>query len=564
MRTIATLVVLLAATAFVGCEGSVSIQGGSTETGFSVPIPSAEDDERMDPEDAPIGTIVRPETPEDDVCELINPGDTPLRRLTIEEYNNAVRDVFSFAQVPTQRFSPDEKIGGFNANVFAGVTELGAEEYQQAAEAVSEAVVANIGSVLPADADDAAVRAFVTTYGRRAWRRPLETDEVDRFATLYQAGVAQADAETAARMVIEAMVQSPFFLYRLEQGVGAEEDVVNLTDWERASRLSFFLWGSVPDDSLLDAAERGELGDATAMETQARRMMQDPRARIRINSLLSQWLQLERLEQMDKSDPAFDENVRQSMIAETQTFIDHVVWEGDGKVSTLLTADYSFMDSTLAELYGTSANAEDGMVRTALPEGRLGILGTAGVMAAHGHGQMPVYRGKFVREAFLCTPPPEPPDQVEPLPTFDGESMRSKSEKRLAAKSEGCAACHGMMDGIGLTFDMYDSLGRYQTEDEFGNALTDNGSIMFNDGEVSLQGVDDLARALSTSEQVEQCVSIQFFRATFGRMNSNDDACSMHMVQEALAQSGNDVKELFVALTTTDAFLYRRNPALQM
>ena len=561
----------------LGCEGRVNLQagerdqitipGGPGTEGSVDPSVDSDGDGVPDVEEPPPGTIVRPpdEEVDEDFCKFIDPGNSPLRRLTGDEYNNTVRDLFPGAQIPTQAFSPDERVSGFEANTVAGVTELMAEEYQRAAEAVSEAVVANLDQMLPADADEAAVRAMITDLVTRAYRRPPEAGEVDALYALFQTGETQIDRQTGVQMVIEAVLQSPFFMYRLELGEPGEEEVVSLSDYEVASRLSYFLWGTMPDETLLTAATAGELSTKEQVEAQARRMINDPKARIRINDVFAQWLQIDHLDGVDKADPEFTEEMKQSMIEETQAFIDHVVWEADGKISTLLLADYSFVDANVASVYGVEAGADGGLERVTLPPDRRGILSHPGVLAAYGEGQMPVHRGKFIRESFLCLTPPAPPNMIEPLETFEGESMRSKATKRMEAREQGCAGCHSQMDGIGLAFDMYDEMGRYRTQDEFGNALTDDGEILatgMTDGVV--KGPAGLAQKLAESPQVQECVSKQFFRYAFSRMTGESDGCSLHMMNEALAQSGNDVKEMLVAITTTDAFLYRRNMSAGM
>lgn len=552
----------------LGCEGRIDVQAqGGGPAGDGVLDPSVDSDGDGIPDDGepPPGTIVRPpdEQVDEDVCQFIDPGTTPLRRLTADEYHNSVRDLFG-VEVPTQTLTPDERVSGFEANVVAPVTELMAEEYQRAAENISEALIAEDG-VWPDSSEEAVLRAHIESIATRAFRRPAETEEVEALYSLYTAGAEEFDATTGAQMVIEAVLQSPNFLYRVEVGEAAEDEVVQLTDYEMASRLSYFLWGSIPDDALLQAAAAGELSSRDQIESHARRMLEDERARERINDVFAQWLRVDAIETVDHGDEAFTEEMRRSMMAETQAFIDEVVWEGDARVSTLLTANYTFADANTASLYGVEVDADGGLVRIDLPEDRAGILTHPGVLSAYGHGQTPVYRGKFIREALLCTPPYQAPDNIEALPTFEGESMRSKAEKRMNATQQGCAGCHLQYDGIGLVFDNYDALGRYRVEDEFGNALTDEGQLhAAGDIEGPVDGVADLATRLAESEMVQACVAKQFFRYTTARNEGQSDACSMHLIQEALTTSGGDIREMLIALTTTDAFRYRKNMSADM
>lgn len=561
MQSMKTILALLVAIGAIGCEGRIELNGADAIDQF-VPPESQNPGSTTEP---PPGTIMRPgDTPVDaEECQFIDPGATPLRRLTGAEYHNSVRDVFDFATIPTQTLTSDERVSGFEANTVSSVNDLQAEEYHRAAEQIAEVVVGSLDDILPDDADETAVRGFIAAYGARAYRRPLADDEVDKLYALYDIGTTEFDTETGREMIVEALLQSPTFLYRVEVGAPGGDPVVPLSDFEIASRLSYFLWGTTPDAALLTAAEAGELSTPTEVEEQARRMIADDRARLRINDVFAQWLQVDGLDEIDNPDPSFNDDVRTSMVDETRAFIDHVIWEGEGTLTALLTADYTFVDANTAALYGIQGQADgEGLVRVDLPAGRRGLLSQPGVLAMHGHGQAPVHRGKFVRDVFLCLsdPAPAPPNELAALPTFEGESMRSKAEKRMEARDQGCAGCHRMMDNVGLAFDNFDSLGRYRTQDEHGNQLTSNAEVLYTrttDGQVS--GATGLADLLGSSQEVNDCMSVQFFRYAFARMNGASDTCSLHVVSEAMAASGNDIKEMLVALATTDAFLYRRN-----
>ncbi len=562
---ILSLFVVLCA-AGLGCEGKIGLDGAEGIAQFKPPGTTTEPD--IDPDgEPPDGTMPRPgvDPTSDDVCKLINPGTTPVRRLTADEYTNSVRDLFPDITIPAQTLGSDERISGFTANTVSSVGSLQAEEYQLAAEAIAALVVAgrNAAEVDPATA----MRAFIEDTGKRAYRRPLTTEEIDGLFALYTLGETEYDATTGKQMVIEAILQSPAFLYRVEVGEESTDEVVALTSFEVASRLSYYLWGTIPDAALITAAEAGELSTPEQVEAQARRMIADPKARLRIDEAFAQWLRIDELDQFDNPDPDFTNEVRSSMVNETRTFIDHVVWESpNSTVAELLTADYTFVDANTAALYGLEGGAADGMVRATLPTNRRGILSHPGVLTMHGHGQAPVYRGKFVREAFLCASnvADPPPDVIEPLPSFEGESNRSKSTKRLEARVEGCAGCHVMMDSVGLVFDNFDSLGRYQTQDEFGNDLTADGEVLVTrETNGPVNGVLELAEKLAGSPDVSECVSAQFFRYAFARTNEREvDACSLSIVNAAAEASGNDIKEMLVAVVTTDAFLYRRNLSL--
>jgi hypothetical protein len=496
----------------------------------------------------------------------IHPGPAPIRRMTRFEYDSTVRDLLGDTTNPAADFGAEEESLGFNNNALNLITSAAlAEKYMLAAEGISERATDPIGKVVPCEPTegDACAKQFIGAFGSRAFRRPLTTAEEEMFFALYQVGFADgSDFRMGIRVVIEAALQSPAFLYRVELGVAGDGDVVHLNDWEMASRLSYFLWGTMPDEDLFTAAESGELKTPAQVEAQARRMLDDPRSREMVGNFHKQWLDYERIANVTKDvaaypdwSPAFGQLMRQ----ETESFIEYAVFDDAGDLETLLTAPYSFMNADLAAFYGLDVKAGPEFARVDLdPTQRAGLLTTGTLLSINSHTNQtsPVHRGKLVREQFLCDIMPPPPPNV--MPTVPDIEPGSTTRERFAqhSKDPACKGCHQLMDPIGFGFENYDTVARYRTKDN-GQPVDASGELSGSDVDGKFDGVAELAKKLATSTDVQGCYAKQWFRYGYGRSETADDQCSMDWLNTQFAESGGDIKELLVKLTQTDAFLYR-------
>jgi hypothetical protein len=521
----------------------------------------------------------------------ISPGQQVVRRMTRFEYDNTVRDLLGDDTHPAAEFGDEEEFLGFNNNAGAlTTTTLLTEKYMLAAEGVSERATSPLSNVLTCDpgaagsaGEEPCIRAFLDDFGLRAFRRPLAESEADAWWALYQAArdieqtSAEADADptrVGVRAVIEAALSSPHFLYRIELGAqvlpGGEgaPDVVRLSDWEMASRLSYFLWGSMPDEVLFAAAEAGQLSTKEQIAEQARRMVKDPRAREALGQFHEQWLDFRRVGSVGKDASVFPEwssDVSLAMREEAKRFVEHVVFDAEGDLRTLLTARYTVASPELAAFYGYESSAAPGTFsKLALePTRHSGLLTMGALMAynAHTKATSPVHRGKLVRELLLCELlDPPPPNVVINEPTVSPDAT---VREQLAAHREdpSCAGCHNLMDSIGFGFESFDAVGRFR-ELENGEPVDDGGVVAGSDVEGAFDGVVELGERLSSSEQVRQCYVTQLFRWAYGRADGADDQCALYELDAAFAASQGDVLELVVALTQTEAFLYR--PAIEL
>jgi hypothetical protein len=508
-------------------------------------------------------------------------GPAPLRRLTQEQYRNTVRELFGVKDLGTD-LPIDEGTAGFFGNTIAPVSELHLEKYGRAAEVVARTASQRLGALLPcagasqvADELGCATR-FIERFGRRAYRRPLTAEEKQNLVGLFQAGKTTSGFQGGLRLVLEALLQSPHFLYLVEPAPPAAGGPVSMPPFALASRLSYFVWNSTPDEALLQAAETNQLRTREQVAAQTARMMADRRFRDTVASFHLQWLDLTELgavEKRNKIYPLFTPDMRASMREETVRFADFVVREGDGLLDTLLTGRFSFVDGRLRELYGMpkvtaaagpagkSGGAADGWSRvdlTSMP--RAGLLTQASVMTKHAHWDQPslVLRGKLIREQLLCTVlPPPPPDVNNTLPRFDPKvSARERFEDHRSEVS--CAKCHRLIDPLGVPFEGYDAIGAVRTMDG-PNAVDPTSELSGtkqSDGPV--KDALELGRRLSTSQEVRDCVALQWFRYALGREDGPADAGSLALVRQVFKESGYKVPALVAAIPATDSFRYQQ------
>lgn len=503
-------------------------------------------------------------------CSAADPGPSPIRRMTRFEYNNTVRDLLGDETMPAADFGAEEEALGFNNNAANLVTSSTlAEKYMIAAEGISARAIKAPSRLLPCEpeviGDEPCARQFIDRFATRAYRRPLAPGEADLLFAVFAYGRTIHDFSEGIRMVIETALQSPHFLYRVEFGGknGPFEGIVRLNDWEMASRLSYFLWGTMPDDDLFAAAEAGLLQTKKQISGQARRMLDDPKAREVTLDFHRQWLDYDRIASATKDPvlfPSWSPALKDAMKEETEMFIDAVIFDDDGDLGELLTAPYTYLNPELAAFYGVDAPGGPGFERVELdPTQRAGLLtmGSLLTMNAHSNQTSPVHRGKLVREAFLCDPMPmPPPDAVITVPTPDPNST---ARERFAehSKNPACNVCHALMDPLGFGFENYDAVGRFRTE-ENGAPVDASGSIIESDINGDFDGAVELAHKLTGSEDVRGCYAKQWFRYATGRGETRADNCSMDALKERFRATGSNIKELLVALTQTDAFLYRK------
>ena len=319
--------------------------------------------------------------------------------------------------------------------------------------------------------ETACARTILSSLARRAYRRPVTDVDLQPLLTMYRTGHTGAGFEQGIQLAVQGILTSPNFLFRAEEdpagvAVGAAHRV---SDLELASRLSFFLWSSIPDEPLLDLAARGVLKQPAVVEREVRRMLKDPRARALVSNFGGQWLHLRNLTAFvpDRSDfPEFDDLLRQAMRRETEMFLESVLL-GDGSTLDLLRADYTFVNERLARHYGIPGVYGSDMRRIAITNpARYGLLGQASILAvtSYPNRTSPVVRGKWILENILGSPPPPPPPNVPPLP--DSQKPKTMRERLASHRaSPACASCHRVMDPIGFALENFDAVGAWRVRD---------------------------------------------------------------------------------------------------
>jgi mono/diheme cytochrome c family protein len=325
-----------------------------------------------------------------------------------------------------------------------------------------------------ADQESACADRILTTLLRRAYRRNVTADDLRRARHFYEAGRAERDFDLGIQRALERVLVSPQFLFRIEQqpAGAAPGSVHRIGDFELASRLSFFLWSSIPDDELLDAAAAGTLRQPEVLRRQVTRMLADSRSRSLVTNFAAQWLFLRDVETKEADVYLFrdfDEGVRAAFVRETELFLDSILRE-NRSVLELLTADYTFLNEPLAKHYGIPQITGSHFRRVTLPEGspRRGLLGQGSILSITSYSTRTsaVLRGKYVLENLLAAPPPPPPPNVPSLNTErSGKPLSMKEAMQLHRASPACAGCHAKMDPIGFAMENFDALGRWRAEE---------------------------------------------------------------------------------------------------
>jgi hypothetical protein len=464
---------------------------------------------------------------------------------------------------PLANLQPDGIVGLFFANVATAVSETQVDEYRLAAEQLAEAATvdpAALAGCAP-DTGETCARSFIESFGRRALRRPLTTEEQEQYLAIYRVGSARDAFRGGLRLVVTAMLQSPFFLYRVESSPRSAAGVAQLSGFEVAARLSYLITASTPDAALLDAAASGALDTQAGVAEQAERLLNSPAAAQALSSFHEEWLKISSVADLEKDEalfPEWNEELKVAIQAETAHFVSYVLGQGDGRFTSLLTAPFSVIDPALAPLYGVAAPAGVGRVDFP-PEQRSGLLTQAAFLSVKAHERQtsPVRRGIGLLQSLACISLPPPPPTVnadEPAIT-PGATTRERFATHSANPS--CAACHSKIDPPGFVLESYDAVGRYRTTE---NDAPIDTSVTIAALAPELDGQYPNVRALlekfSQSQTVGDCYSTQWFRYALKRDPVNRDACSLQRMLGAFDASQGAIRELVRAVATADAFRY--------
>ena len=426
------------------------------------------------------------------------------------------------------------------------------------------------GPAAAASADERACAAeILRTLARRAYRRPTTDADVDLLLGFFDEGRADGGFDQGVEMALRRLLVSPEFLLRVERDPAGADGPYRVSDLELASRLSFFLWSSLPDDELIEAASRGGLRDPAVLEAQVRRMLADERSASLVTSFAAQWLYLRNLPAVSPDFivfPDFDETLRRALRRETELFFESVVRE-DRSALDLITANYTFVNERLARHYGMPGVAGSHFRRVSLPPGSLrgGLLGHGSILAVTGYATRtsPVVRGKWVLENLLGTPPPPPPPNVPPLDEAKSAaalSMRERMEEHR--RNPACAACHALMDPVGLSLENFDAIGRWRTLTAGLAPIDASGGLP--DGTV-FDGVAGLRQALlDRSDQFVRTLVDKLMTYALGRATEHYDAPAVRAVERGAKAGGYRFSDIVLGIVRSTPFQMRRPDAVAL
>ena len=578
-------------------------------------------------------------------CKVNDPGEAPIRRLTPTQYNNTISDLLGYSEADWDdlneeeeedsrawpwRFPEDIEIHGFEGYAEGQVASAYLiEQYQVAATHFSQYVMEapSFWACDPSSGSAAeqaqCAQTSMVRFATRAYRRPLQADEQDRLVAFFQRNVSEWGTSDGIRLTAQGILMSPQFLYRLE-GLESEDRKRDrpeaLSDFEVASRLSYFLYNSMPDGTLFEAAASGELSSTDGIQAQVERMLADDRTRASVVHFHSQWLDLDGVytvsADMDtylpKYIPDYEDYIdpdevllveeieevwssyligaRAGMVKEAELFVERTVFDGGGTLRWLMTDNHGYITQinsddeelgggSTASLYGVteadvlpgeqiSVSMDDGNLSYELTfkpvtypaDQRAGVLTMPAVLAGHSHPvhPAPILRGVFVKERMLCQVIGQPPDGAEASAPADSLDVESTNRERTDAATAPaeCAGCHSSINPLGFAFENFDSMGGWRD--------TDNGFDVDASGTLDVTGerfssAVELAGHLAASEQLHDCYTLQWARYAFGQ--SDPDQTTLADLQERFYSGEGDIQQLLIDITTSDAFRYRSGGA---
>lgn len=501
-------------------------------------------------------------------------GPMQLRRLTNREYNNIMNDLLGDTSQPSSSFPLDGPTStGFEAP--NSVALLNVQYYFQTADTLAETALQNgklsIPCTNPTTAQETScATTFVTTFGKRAYRRPVSTAEQTDLLTVFsKARTLGFVFNEAIAQVVKVMLQSPNFLYHWELGptaptVDTATGLVPLSPYQVASRLALVLWETMPDSTLLTAADMGQLSTAAQIQAQVQRMLQDPHAANALFNFHEQWLlqvngHVTDLTEIVKSSALFTPAAAQALVTEFTQFLTSVYATGDGTFNTLLTAPYAYLNSDLAPIYGVTVTGTGFSKVNLAPTQRAGILTQSAFLSSNADpsADNPVRRGLAIYMNMLCGQVGAVPANVPPVAP---PSASTTTRQRFASHAASACAqgCHTLFDPPGFAFENYDAIGSFRTM-EAGQNVDATGTFTTPAGAtLTFNNAVDLSTQLAQSPEARWCVDRQWFRYMLGRMDSSAEEGSMELAYATgLKNSGYSLRDMLTTMTTSKAFLYR-------
>ncbi len=477
-----------------------------------------------------------------------------LPRLSNHQLASTLRDLlFLDPTAELAGFSLEAGGSGFDRGdaLHVSVENGYAEQLQSAAEALAaRAVAESFDDLVPCDpAASGCAGELVRAFGRRAFRRPLTDEEASTFDALFASGAdlypSMEPFEAGARLVIEAMLQMPDFVYRVEQG-----EAQTVEGYELASRLSYALWSSMPDDALLDAAEDGALDDAEVLGAEVERMLDDARARGMFYDFHEQWLGAERFDSVGRDAARYPEYAGvgpDDLRAELRAYVDAAVLDAPTSFRELLAGRTTYVNRDLAAVYGAEGVGPEGLVELDLTgTGRAGLLTQVGFLSSRATDAHPnlANRGAFVYRQVLCRELADPPADLDlDLPAPDATIRTERDRFEHGTANQPCAGCHNQINPFGFAFEHFDAAGRWREMDN--DAPIDaSGEITLDGQRVQFDGAEALIDAIADSQEARSCYARQWVRYLYERADQAEDQCLVDTAAERLGEPGYTVRDL--------------------
>jgi hypothetical protein len=569
----ATIGAVLGAMALGGCTALEPLASGDDPAGAGSP---SEGDGDAGDGDAPRegeGDLTPEEIEEaaadPSICVPGVPGTSQLPRLSRVQFDNTVRDLLYVDVAPSALLAPDSD-GSVDQRAWDG--------YKAAAVAVSETVMADesarsqVITCTPSGDGAECAAQLIRDLGRRAFRRPLTPEETTRFSALIERRAAitpTGSFDELAQLIIEAFLLSPSFIIRGEIAEQPSDQYFALSDYEVASRLSYLLWDSMPDEPLFAAAEAGGLSTPEGIRVQAERLLANPRARAVVRSFHEHFLHMGQGTRWDGINrdptlfPDFREGMGELFAEETHRFVEHVVFDLGGTYQDLILEPIGFVNADLAPLYGLSA-ADFGaeLVPTPLTEPeRAGLFTRLGFLASHSYydRSSPIHRGAFLQKYALCAPVGTPPPgaEGEPLPTEGLNTNRERVDAQTG--TGGCVNCHHTyINPTGFALEAFDAIGAVQVTESFSGApINTSASVLIGGETVDVTGPAELSQAIAHAPEAHACYARKWVEYAYDRALNNQDACVMEDLTDRLTAGGYTVLQLISDLTQSESFRLR-------
>ena len=501
-----------------------------------------------------------------------------MHRLTQIQYKNVIADIFGDSILVAIQLEPDIRVDGLTAigAAHGSISPIGVERYEKAAFSIAKQLLEDgetrnaVVSCTPSgNTDDTCARQVLESVGLKVWRRPLTTEELDRLVGYTRdASETLSDFYGGLEFGIAALLQSPNFLFRIELGESAEgnENVLRFSNFEMASRLSFFLWNTTPDEELLTAAKNGELITDAGLEKQATRLLESPRARQGVRNFFSDLYNLFRMDQLAKDPTLFPHmhaDVGPDSREETLRFLENLVFDEQADYREFFTSRKTFVNRRLASLYDVPAPSLEGFGAFTWPESgaRSGLLTHLSILANYSHqtASSATLRGKFVRKVLLCgvlLPPPVDVDTSFPEPTADAPTLRDRVKEHLT--NPVCNSCHIETDPIGLGLENFDAIGRFREKDN-GAEIDASGDV---DG-IVFEDAKSLGQAIAAHPKLRSCFVKNVYRYATGHMEEKGEAALLEYLTKRFVARNNEVLALFKDVVMSPGFRYASPPILE-